>query len=574
MRTRLLFLIMSLVMLCNMRAANIGYCSGEASKSGSFSVEGNTEVSGAVYLTPSLLAPYDGCEINALRGALASKVNLDRLTLWLRESLDGDNLTEAIVTSSTEPSLAKGWIEVALETPVTIDASKGLYLGMTYHQKGASKAFSLVGNGFENSFFVCVGDGEWEDRHGEGILSVEAVVAGDSTPEYDLGLLEARLDYSSDPDVNIVTVRVVNNGSKDVSGFTLECAYENNPSDMVIEHYDVAIASGEKCDVTCLVSKVGDVFMNPLTVILTGIDGGEDSYADNNSTIARVPSQKKVLVEEFTTERCSNCPRVARYLHEVCDEDAYKDRVVVICHHAGYYTDWLTQPCDEEIGWLYGCNSAPAVMYDRTYLPREVMADCPETKDLRNNFDRQLALTPSVGISMTTATDETTGELIVNVSLKRESALDMADPRLSVYLTEDNINPILQSGDDEGTHIHQHVIRAYNSTWGDKIEWDGSDYNATFRFELDPEWKTNDLQAVAFVNNYDPDNKGNNKIDNAESCGISANINSVSVIEAEDGVYTYYDLSGCPVAADTKGFLVKVKRNADGSVTTYKVLNK
>lgn len=574
MRTRLLFLIMLLVTFCNMSAANIGYCSGETSKSGSFSVEGNTEVSGAVYLTPSLLAPYDGCDINTLRGALASKVNLDRLTLWLRESLDGDNLVEATVTSSTTPSLAKGWIEVALETPFTINASKGLYLGMTYHQKGASKAFSLIGNGFENSFFVCVGDGEWEDRHNEGILSIEAVTEGDSTPEYDLALLEARLDYSSDPDVNLVTVRVANNGSKDVTGFTLESAYENNPSEAVTEHFEVALTSGEKRDVVCSISKVGDVFMNPLTVTLTGIDNGEDSYADNNSTVARVPSQKKVLVEEFTTERCSNCPRVARYIHEVCEEDAYKDRIIVICHHAGYYTDWLTQPCDEEIGWLYGCNSAPAVMYDRTSLPRDVMSDCPETKDLRTNFDRQLAIAPSVGISMTTSTDANTGELLVSVSLKRESALDMADPRLSVYLTEDNITPVYQSGDQDGTHIHQHVIRAYNSTWGDRIEWDGSDYKTMLRFAIEPEWKTEDLNVVAFVNNYDPDNKRNNKIDNAESCRISNDVNSVMAIESEDNVCSYYDLSGRPATADSKGFLLKVTRHSDGSVTTTKILNR
>lgn len=574
MRTRLLFLIMSMVMLCNVQAANIGYCSGEASKSGSFSVEGNTEVSGAVYLTPSLLAPYDGCEISVLRGALASKVNLDRLTLWLREALDGENLAESTVTSSTTPSLAKGWIEVALEAPVTIDASKGLYLGMTYHQKGASKAFSLIGNGYENSFFVCVDDGVWEDRHDEGILSIEAVVSGDSTPEYDLALLEARLDYSSDPDVNIVSVRVANNGSKDVSGFTLGYEYENNPADAVTEHYEVAIPSGGKCDVTCSVPKVGDVFINPLTVTLTGIEGGEDSYADNNSTVARVPSQKKVLVEEFTTERCSNCPRVARYIHEVCDEDAYRDQIVVICHHAGFYTDWLTQPCDEEIGWLYGCNSAPAVMYDRTTIPGGGITDCPETRDLRNNFDRQLALTPAVGISLAANMNESTGEIIVDVSLKRESALDMADPRLSIYLTEDNINPVMQSGDGEGTHIHQHVIRAYNSTWGDKIEWDGSDYTKTFRFELDPTWKAEDLRAVAFVNNYDSENKANNKVDNVEVCRISANTNTVVEIEAEIVGCRYYDLSGREVSEDTKGFLLKVTRCADGSTATLKILNR
>lgn len=575
MRKLLLLLVASLALVGPVKATNIGYCAGEVSKSGSFSIEGNTDVSGAIYLTPAFLATYDGNEISALRGALASKVNLDKLTLWVRESLDGANLAEATVTSSTTPALAKGWIEVSLDTPIKIDASKGLYLGMTYHQKAASKAFSLIGNGFVNSFFMQAGEGEWEDRHEEGILSIEAVTEGDATPEYDLALLEARMDYSSDPAANLVTVRVANNGSRDVTGFTLECTYANTPSDATTQHFDTPVASGEKRDVVCRIPKTEDVFVNPLTVVLTGIDGGEDSYTDNNTTVAKVPTLKKVLVEEFTTERCSNCPRVAKYIHDVTAEDAYKDRVIVVCHHAGYYTDWLTQPCDEEIGWLYGCNSAPAVMYDRTYLPRNVMTDCPETKDLRTNFDRQLNVPASVGISITTETDIYMLETVVNVSLKRETALSFTDPRLTVYLTEDNITPQHQSGDSDGTHIHQHVIRAYNSTWGNKIEWDGSNSNVTYRFQIDPDWKIEDLKVVAFVNNYDPDNKGNNKIDNAEMCSLNTTPNSIETVGSEEIVECrYFDLSGCEVSGDTAGFLLKVVRYADGRTVTEKILRK
>lgn len=574
MRIRLLFLIIVMALCGSIQAVNIGYCAGEASRSGSFSVGGNTEVSGAVYLTPSFLAPYDGCEIKALRGALASKVNIDRLTLWVRESLEGSNLAEAVVTSSSTPSLTKGWMDVSLDEGITVDASKGLYIGMTYHQKGESKAFSLIGNGFENSFFVSIGEDGWEDRHDEGILSVEAVVDGDANPDYDLALLEATLDYSSNPDWNIVTSRVSNNGKNAISGFTLEYAYANGSEDAVSRHFEEELAPGDKRDVVCLLPKVTDVFTNPVCISIAGIDDGEDSYEGNNSTMARVPSRKKVLVEEFTTERCSNCPRVAQYMHEVCEEDAYKDRVVVICHHAGFGTDWLTQECDEEIGWIYGCNFAPAVMYDRTSLPNGEMADTPLTKDLRDNFDRQLDITPSVGISLTTDMDREAGNLIVNVALKRERAGNMTDPRLSVYITEDNIKPLAQSGDKDRTHIHRHVIRAYNSIWGDEIEWDGSDSNASYTFNIDDKWNIDDLKVIAFVSNRDSENKTNNKVDNVEWCRVSGDVNSVEVCHMVEGVdAVYYNLSGNRTSADAKGFLIKVYGKSDGTVASTKVFN-
>lgn len=555
-------------------AVNIGYCAGEASKAGSFSVGGNTEVSGAVYLTPSFLAPYDGCEINALRGALASKVNIDRLTLWLRESLDGVNLVETTVTSSTEPALAKGWIEAKLDNGFTIDASKGVYLGMTYHQKGESKAFSIIGNGFENSFFVCIGEGDWEDRHSDGILSIEAVVAGNPNPEYDLALLEAVLDYSSESDVNVITTRVANNGRNAISGFTLEYMHANNPEDAVMRYQECMIASGEKLDVVCNIPKVDDVFVNPLTVRIVSIDNGEDAYSGNNSMIARVPARKKVLVEEFTTENCSNCPSMAKTIHDICGEDAYEDCTVVVCHHAGFYTDWLTQPCDEEIAWLYGCSYAPAVMYDRTPLPRGQLADTPDNKTLRDNLDRQLAMTPCVGISLTNELDSSKGELVVNVSLKRELALDMTNPCLSVYLTEDNIQPRLQSGDKDRTFIHQHVIRAYNSTWGESIEWNGSDYHTVLRFDLDSEWKVDDMRIIAFVNNYDSENEANNRVDNVECCRISGSSSSVEGLDLEPGCnIVCYDISGNLTDADAKGFVIKVRRDSYGSISVSKVFN-
>ncbi|MDE6803418.1 MAG: hypothetical protein K2J29_02135, partial [Muribaculaceae bacterium] len=108
-RFPLLLLMLAFVTgLIHADSVSVGYCSGELTKSGSFSVEGNTDVSGAIYLTPAVLEPYIGTEITALRGALASKVNIDRLTRWGRSELDDTNLAEVTITSSTTPALAKG----------------------------------------------------------------------------------------------------------------------------------------------------------------------------------------------------------------------------------------------------------------------------------------------------------------------------------------------------------------------------------------------------------------------------------------------------------------------------------
>lgn len=71
-----------------------------------------------------------------------------------------------------------------------------------------------------------------------------------------------------------------------------------------------------------------------------------DEYAFNNTLSAplRVLSEivrRKVLVEEFTGQQCSNCPAGRTNIEEgMKDEDHY----VMIAHHTGYGTDALTAP--------------------------------------------------------------------------------------------------------------------------------------------------------------------------------------------------------------------------------------
>ncbi len=554
---------------------NIGYCNGENNKASTFSVEGNAEVSGAIYLTPSFLSPYDGCEVSALRVALATKVNIDRVNIWLRKSLDGENIAITEITSKTEPALAKGWIQTSLENKVIIDASKGLYLGMTYHQKAPAKVFSLVGTGYENTFYMQRATGEtWEDLHQEGILSIEMIVEGDVNIDYDLALMQAVAQTTIDSENYIVNVRVANTGQKSVNGFSLSLTYTNTDSEVYNYHFSQIIEPNTDTDVVCSVPKDKDILTYPITVTLTSIDDGTDVLIENNSIKATVPAIKKVFVEEYTTERCGNCPRVARYLHEVMHEEAYQDRVIVVCHHSGYYTDWLTQPCDEEYVRFFNFSFAPAVTYDR-YPYFGGLANTPDKSDLRTIFDKCIENEPGVNIAITPTLSDNKDKVTVEISIERLANFNIENPYLTIYLTEDNIQPIAQSGNEDGTHIHQHVIRAYNSTWGDEIIWNGRRFYATYEFDIDPQWKLEDLKIVAIVGNYNPDDYTDNAIDNANEIRLVKTDTSIkstfnddinAVVVAEE----YYNTSGIRIDSDTNGFVIKVNRLSNGKVIATK----
>ena len=115
--------------------------------------------------------------------------------------------------------------------------------------------------------------------------------------------------------------------------------------------------------------------------------------------------------------------------------------------------------------------------------------------------------------------------------------------RLTVYLVEDNIKAVKQAG--APTFTHQHVIRAFNSTWGDVVEWENNRFMNTYSFQVDDSWKKGNMYIVAFIGDYDSKNPTNCVIENAESISFNALATNVeqmatSTIISRD----YYTLNG------------------------------
>ena len=571
---KLLFIACAIFLSLNSFAETtaLGYCEGESTKEGLYSTDGNKNVSAAVYLTPDLLAPYDGMPIVGIKVALASKINIDLMTVWTRMELEGTNVSEFVVTNTTEPSLTRGWMECPLAGTEKINASDGLYIGLTYHQKAATNALSIIGTGRDNTLFVKNSDeDEWFDFHSEGILSVELLVEGSASFEYDIALMEASVDCVSDPYEDLINVRVSNGGSKTVESFTLVTYGTQDDSNRQLHEFHTSLAQGEKAIVICKIAKDINILENTPVVEVVNVNGKDDQFSGNNKIEAKIQYSKRLLVEEFTTEKCVNCPRVAAYLHEVNSEEAYKGKISMLCHHAGFYTDFFTQDCDAEIGWLYNLAFAPAVIFDRTEVNGS-MAMTPTREDIRARYDKLLAHTPSTGIVIVPDYNPETRKLKVNIHVSRENN-NIKNPTLSVYVTEDNVMPIRQTGADENFK-HNHVIRAYNDTWGESIEWTGSKYDAEYEFDIDPYWDDENISVLAFVANRNAEVRNDNIVDNVaetviykKEAGIVEKNVDITPIRIE-----FYNLQGMRIATPGKGIFLEKTIMSDGSVKSKKVL--
>lgn len=577
--------LLSLAALAQTPTVNVGFCNGETATEGTKQLAGKGWVSAAVRLPASALTAYQGNNISAIRAALVQRINVDTLQVWVRSSLNGDNLAEGVITRNTDQSVSKGWNEVTLAAPLTISATMGdIYIGYSFHQRANVYGVSVVGDPLANTSYIKLGEADWQNISDEGVISLEAVVSGTALPKYDLGLVSATVSPWPQGGVNAlrVTASVHNYGTETVNGFSVTCSANGATA---TQHVDASLASTASGTYTFVVDPgVATDDQTEWTVTISGIDDGTDENASNNSVQAVCSYLKNVLVEEFTTERCSQCPTMAANLHSALESsDDYTDRVFAVCHHAGFYTDSFTQPCDEDYLWFYNNNGelyAPALMIDRqSYFtvsgkstPTPVY--CPQSvEEITTYIDTDLALAANAMVGVTTELNADSTELTANVTCLRNDNLICESPRLTVYLIEDDVKAKQQASGAsiDYNYYHQHVTRAYNSTWGEPVEWESGSYSYSCSFALDSTWKRNQMAVVAVLSNYNADDPNDCSVANVGSAKVLTDVVSGIQTPATAGNGTpvaYYNLSGQRIDKPAHGLYI-VKR-ADGS--TVKVL--
>lgn len=561
---------------------NIGYCHGKLgpfpSTSDTYfsdlSTKKKTWTSGAILIKKEKINSLAGNQIREIHAGLISKLNVDSLAVWVSESLDGPVLsTDTIVTQD------KGWYTVALTKPVDITSDmQTLYVGYSYHQKSTAKAMSCTKTpepGY--SCFIRSGNDEWKDYSNDYAVSVEAMVYGEKLPKYDLTLsaLDVQQNYVVDNGNLEFTMKVFNNATVTINGFDAVCTVDGSDEKYTV-HCDSSIAYNESKTITMTVSPTAIQTMDPatrtLTVTLTNLTEGEDEIPSDNTlsgtfNVTLHSFVRNVLLEEFTTEKCTNCPRVASYVHDAMNEPEFQGRLNTMENHAGYYTDTFTASFHNDWTWFYDNEYAPALMFDRHAEEGESTAvtGANSKLELFEGIRKRLRETAFVSLKVTADVDGENQKINVKVTGTRAKENFTKNPaRITVVLTETNLAAISQAGAG-GDYTHYNVGRRVNSIWGDVLEWNGDDYTYECSIPYTQNYVLDNLGVLAFIHDYDPDDK--TKCDVANSVAItSAEFTGKATAifapnaSTNDSKALYLDLQGRKLSAPTKGFNI-VKRN-------------
>ena len=220
---------------------------------------------------------------------------------------------------------------------------------------------------------------------------------------------------------------------------------------------------------------------------------------------------KRVLVEDFTGQRCVNCPDAAQMLSGL-KEETYGDRMILVAMHAGGLS--LGTPLHNDVAQIYmtalgmGANN-PAISIDRVYNDDGVYSNWPNAIASRAAASTPCEVKPFVSMG-----SDRSVSVLAQVSFSSAVSDSIG---VQHWLVEDSIVgfQITHEGSNM-EYVHNHVFRdcLYDDIWGMPMPTtDGGDYlagqsymsPATAGYIIPDDWDIDNLSIVSFVFRYSTD---------------------------------------------------------------------
>lgn len=220
---------------------------------------------------------------------------------------------------------------------------------------------------------------------------------------------------------------------------------------------------------------------------------------------------KRVLVEDFTGQRCVNCPDAAQMLSGL-KEETYGDRMILVAMHAGGLS--LGTPLHNDVAQTYmtalgmGANN-PAISIDRVYNDDGVYSNWPNAIASRAAASTPCEVKPFVSMG-----SDRSVSVLAQVSFSSAVSDSIG---VQHWLVEDSIVgfQITHEGSNM-EYVHNHVFRdcLYDDIWGMPLPTtDGGDYlagqsymsPATDGYIIPDDWDIDNLSIVSFVFRYSTD---------------------------------------------------------------------
>lgn len=210
-------------------------------------------------------------------------------------------------------------------------------------------------------------------------------------------------------------------------------------------------------------------------------------------------ASRNVLIEDFTGQRCVNCPKAADAIHEI--QEVYGENVIAVAIHCGPFgglsaknkglmTDTGKEYWDN---WFDSTQGQPVAKINRGAATNDyVNWSALVAESLKQTTD------VAIEASVTDYIPE-----INTITIKATTRANAGrKAKIQAWLTEDEIvaTQYMPDGSRNNDYVHQHVFRApVNGPWGEEIAYDENEQYFTWMTNLDSTWKPENMHAVIFV---------------------------------------------------------------------------
>lgn len=509
------------------------------------------------------------------------------------------------IVSQASAETTSGWHEVVLDTPYEI-TEKEFYIG--YEATLEANRFGIgIGDGnYElTTFYIDGYKQNWTENY--GIASIYAIAEGDAVPEKSSLVVKSAsiMPYIKSGEEIRMDFVLSNEGFDDIT--SVDISYGLKGETPTTEAVSVDLKKGTSLNMYCTVNSEVATGVESKTLEVTVIPTGKEDIDLSNNTIsastlvyaddAVLDGQRKVLLEQFTTEKCPNCPRGDETINNTLVKYT-NGEVIRVANHSGYYEDKLTLEYTEAICYYFfnaPYSYAPSCMIDRKFREGYPGSGGSATGPIfgvsadyiKKAIDEDLANPLFATVNLVTEYDKDTRTLDINIDGK--CMLPLNNLKLNIIMTEDGISGNQASGGPGWKHYH--AVRAtLTGNEGIPVELDADgnySYHTTYTIPASIKGVINQavsvnsekINIVAFLCEMPLDNPNACEVLNAEIAEKPAATTSIKDVDGENiAVYAengYLVIDGEFDAAEVygvNGMLVKTV-NAGERVTSVSDLN-
>lgn len=285
------------------------------------------------------------------------------------------------IVRTTYADFTEGWNDVLFEEPLEIGEDK-LYLGFQVYET-LGTPYPLVAYAaatVPHSCLVNQGKKSWEEYTDRGTLLIGALLEDEDAAAFQRTAYAQNTTHPQTvaPDADFQGELYIHNFSATPIQhlrIAMQGAGATQPTYRDIQLPEPLEAYGSTIISALLHSGTTEGTSVDWTATVDAIDGTPAQHGRPGTTQLYVTFDNFIrtpLVEEFTSQRCVNCPQMVYFLEKAIQQ--HDGEVIYVAHHSGFAKDVFTSAADEAVKYVFGGYESeynPAIMYNRAVFEGE-----------------------------------------------------------------------------------------------------------------------------------------------------------------------------------------------------------